>query len=157
MNLVPYRKRNGICKASPFSLIEDLQGDLNRFFDTSLLNLTRSPEDNFGTWLPNTDIHDASDKLVVKSDLPGLSKDDIEVEVKGNTLFIRGEKKLEEESKDHGYLRSERYFGQFERVLPLSEDIDANKVDAQYKDGVLTVTVAKREESKPKQVKVKVN
>lgn len=154
MNLVPYRKRN-LVRSGPLNLIEDLQSDLNRFFDSSLMNMSKEfTEEDFSNWLPHTDIHDNEDKLVVKSDLPGLEKDDIEVTVQGNTLFIKGEKKHEESIKDSGYIKSERYFGHFERAIPLSEDIDSSKVDAEYKNGVLTVNIGKKEEAKPKQVKV---
>lgn len=157
MNLVPYRKRGTISKLSPFSLVEDLQTDLNRFFDSSLLNMSKDfGESSIGSWLPSTDIHDLGDKLVVQTDLPGLNKDDIEVTVQGNTLFIRGEKKHEDKVQDAGFIRSERFFGQFERALPLTDDIDSSKVDAAYKNGVLTVTVAKREEAKPKQITVNI-
>jgi HSP20 family protein len=159
MNLVPYRKRGAVNKFSPFGLIEDLQSDLNRFFDSSLLNMSKdfSPvEASISNWLPHTDIHDSGDKLVVKTDLPGLDKNDIEVTVQGNTLFIRGEKKHEDNTQDIGYLKSERYFGQFERALPLTDDIDQGKIDASYKNGVLTVTIAKREEAKPKQITVNI-
>tara|TARA_B100001989_G_C24260413_1_gene326611 strand:- start:18 stop:494 length:477 start_codon:yes stop_codon:yes gene_type:complete len=157
MNLIPYNKRGTINRLSPFNLIGDLQTDLNRFFDSSLLNMSKSFEgDNIENWLPSIDIHDSGDKLVVQADLPGLKKEDIEVTVQGNTLFIRGEKKHDEKVQDAGYLRSERFFGQFERALPLSSDIDSSKVDAAYKDGVLTVSVAKKEEAKPKQITVNV-
>lgn len=156
MNLVPYKGRS-ISRLKPFNLIEDLQSDLNRFFDSSLLNLSRDfGESVTGNWLPSTDIHDSGDKIIIKADLPGLNKDDIEVTVQGNTLFIRGEKKHEEKVEDMGYLKSERFFGQFERALPLTDDIDASKIDASYKNGVLTVSIAKREEAKPKQITVNV-
>ncbi len=154
MNLVPYRKRGSVSNISPLNLIEDLQSDLNRFFDNSLWNLSKETSTN--TWLPNTDIHDTGDKLVVKTDLPGLERNDIDVTVQGKTLFIRGEKRHEDKVQDVGYIRSERFFGQFERALPLTDDIDASKVEASYKNGVLTVNIAKREEAKPKQIKVDV-
>ncbi|MDD9899263.1 MAG: Hsp20/alpha crystallin family protein [Candidatus Melainabacteria bacterium] len=156
MNLIPYKRRNGLSSASPFRLLEGLHTDLNTFFDSPLFGLSDDLDSKLGSWLPEVDIHDAGDKLVVKTDLPGLNKDDIEVEVQGNTLFISGEKKLEEEVEDQGYLKSERYFGQFQRALPLGDDIDSSKLDANYKDGVLTVSVAKREQAKTKQIKVKV-
>lgn len=157
MNLVPYKTKRAISNLSPFGIIEDLQSDLNRFFDSSLVNMSKGLEETHNaSWLPNTDIHDAGDKLVIKTDLPGLEKNDIEVTVQGKTLFIRGEKKHEDKVQDMGYLRSERYFGQFERALPLTEDIDQSKVDASYKNGVLTVTIAKREEAKAKQITVNI-
>lgn len=155
MSLIPYR-RNTALATSPFGLVEDLQNELNRFFDNSLLNLTRNNGLESGSWLPHTDIHDAGDKLIVKTDLPGLEKEDIDISVQGKTLFIKGEKKHEEKVQDMGYLKSERFFGQFERAIPLTEDIDSNKIDASYKNGVLTVTIPKSEEAKPKQIKVNI-
>ena len=159
MSLIPYRKTTTVKHASPLNLIEDLQSDLNRFFDSSLLNLTRGYDSSglpIGTWLPSTDIHDSVDKLVVTTDLPGVDKINIEVSVQGKTLFIKGEKKLESSTQDMGCLRSERFHGQFERALPLSEDIDASKIEANYQNGVLSVSIPKREEAKPKQIKVNV-
>jgi HSP20 family protein len=157
MNLIPYRRRSSVGRFSPFGLIEDLQTDLNRFFDSSLLNMSKDfSEHPAATWLPSTDIHDMEDKLLVQTDLPGLNKDDIEVSVQGNTLFIRGEKKHEDKVQDTGYIRSERFFGQFERALPLTDDIDSSKIDASYKNGVLTVAIAKKEEAKPKQITVNI-
>ena len=156
MNIMPYRK-NKLGQLRPLNLIEDLQTDLNRFFDSSLLNLSKDfSARNFVEWLPNTDIHDFKDKIVLKADLPGLDKEDIEVTVQGNTLFIRGEKKLEDKVEDGGFLRSERFFGQFERALPLTNDIDSSKINASYKNGVLTVIVAKNEEAQPKLITVDV-
>lgn len=158
MNLVPFKNNSRtITRIHPFNLIEDLQSDLNRFFDSSLMNLSRDiSEPNNNHWLPSTDIHDLADKLVIKSDLPGLDKNDIDVSIQGNTLFIRGEKKHEEKVQDSGFLRSERYFGHFERALPLSNDIDTTKIDAQYKNGVLSITIPKKEEARPKQISINI-
>ena len=158
MNLIPFKSNNRtISRIQPFSLIEDLQTDLNRFFDSSLMNLSRDlSESNNNHWLPSTDIHDLQDRLVIKTDLPGLEKNDIDVSIQGNTLFIRGEKKHEDKVQDSGFIRSERYFGHFERALPLSNDIETSKIDAQYKNGVLTVTIPKKEEAKPKQITVNI-
>ncbi len=155
MNLIPYRRKSNISRSSPLDLIEDLQSDLYRLFDSSLLNFPAN--DQFQkNWLPHTDIHDMKDKLVIKTDLPGMEKEDIEVSIEGNTLFIKGEKKHEEKVQDSGCLRSERFFGHFERSLPLTEDIDTSKVDASFKNGVLTLNIPKHEGAKPKQIKVKV-
>lgn len=158
MSLIPYKRKNTIIQSSPFNLIEDLQSDLNRFFNNSVMNLSQNAFEpgQLGNWLPTTDVHDDGDKLVVQSDMPGLEKKDMEVSIQGNTLFIRGEKKHHEEVKDMGYLRSERFFGQFERAIPLTEDINPEKIDASYNNGVLSVTIQKKEEAKPKQVKVNI-
>ncbi len=157
MNLIPYRKRRNISSLSPFSFIEDLQADLDSFFGNSLISYSPSNQGTLtSNWLPSTDIHDLGNQLLVKTDLPGIDKKDLDVSVEGNTLFIRGEKKHEEATKDFGHIRSERFFGSFERALPLTEDIDASKIDASYKDGVLTVTVPRKEEAKQKQIKVNI-
>lgn len=158
MSLIPYKRKPNLVRTSPFTWVGDLQSDLNRFFDDSLLDLAKSglPEDLSDDFYPDTDIYDSEDKLVVKTDLPGMSKEDIELSVQGNTLFIKGEKKHEEDIQDKGFIKSERFFGYFERALPLSKDIDPNKIDASFKDGVLSVEIAKKEEAKPKQITVKV-
>ncbi len=156
MSLIPLK--NKIVKSSigPYSLIEGLQDELNRFFDAPLTHFARDSDQAYTAWMPSTDVHDLGDKIVVKTDMPGMDKDDIEITVQGSTLYIKGEKKQEEKVQDHGCVRSERYFGRFERALPLGEEIDSSKVDATYKDGVLTVNITKKEESKPKQIKVNV-
>jgi HSP20 family protein len=157
MSLLPQRvfartKRSN----QPVSLLEDLQSDLNRFFDSSLFNLTKSPiwEGSLTDWIPSTDIFDAGDKVLIKMDLPGVEKKNIEVSVHGSSLSIRGEKKHEDKIQDMGCIRSERFIGQFERLIPLSNDLDAAKIDAAYENGVLTLTILKKEEVKAKQIKV---
>lgn len=150
MNLIPFRRRS----------IEDLQNDINSFFDDSLFNLTKSSDNQtlnrINNWFPETDIYDSGDKLVVKTDLPGLKKEDIDIRIQGNTLFIKGEKKHEDKVKDMGYLKAERFYGSFERALPLKEHVKADDIEAKYQDGVLTVLVPKKEEAVAKQIKINV-
>ena len=109
----------------------------------------------FEGWTPVLDIYEDKDKYVAKSELPGMKKEDIDVSLDGNTLTISGERKREEEKKEGDTYRSERYFGRFQRTVTLPAAVDANKIQAIYKDGVLTVTVPKTEEAKPKQIEVK--
>ena len=159
MSLIPYERTATVTRISPSSIIEGLQSDLNRFFDSSLFNLSRGYEGSgppLANWLPSTDIHDSGDKLLVTVDMPGVDRGNIDVTVQGRTLFIRGEKKCEQKTEDMGCLRSERFFGQFERTLPLTEDVDVAKIDANYRDGVLSISIPKREEAKPKQIKVNI-
>ncbi len=151
MNLIPYKNKKQL---SPFRLIEDLHSDLSNIFGETLPSIN-SLESN-SHWLPHTDIHDTGNELIFKIDIPGMNKKDIEVNIEGKTLIIRGEKKLEDEMQDKGFLRSERFFGYFERALALTDDVDSNKIKAEYKDGVLSLTIAKKEEAKPKQIKVEV-
>ena len=109
----------------------------------------------FEGWTPALDIYEDKDKYVAKGELPGMKKEDIDVSLDGNTLTISGERKREEEKKEGDTYRSERYFGRFQRTVTLPAAVDANKIQALYKDGVLTVTVPKTEEAKPKQIEVK--
>jgi HSP20 family protein len=106
---------------------------------------------------PAVDFFEDKDEIVVKAELPGMDKDNIEVNVTDHTLTIKGEKKKEEEVKEENYYRSERSYGSFFRALELPKDVHADKVKASFKNGVLEVRLPKTEEAKAKEVKVKVN
>lgn len=152
-----------ITKWDPISemalLSENINKIFNRFFDEGFLTPRKSIfRDEFfkGVWSPDVDIYENKDSIVVKADLPGVDKDKIHVEVKDNILTIRGERKEEKESKDQNVYRVERRFGEFYRSFTLPEKVDASKIKAKYKDGILEVTLPKPEESKGKEVKVEV-
>ncbi|MGD9014493.1 MAG: Hsp20/alpha crystallin family protein [Candidatus Omnitrophota bacterium] len=108
-------------------------------------------------WAPAVDIYDNKSNLVIKADLPGMTQKDIDVSVEDDVLRIKGEKKKEHEEKRDNYFRLERSYGYFERSFALPSNVDATKVKAAYKDGVLELTLPKKEEAKPKQIKVDVN
>jgi len=107
--------------------------------------------------VPRVDLFEEKDDIVIKAELPGMEKDNIEVNLTDHTLTIKGEKKKEEEIKEEKYYRSERSFGSFMRVIELPRDVQADKVKAAFKNGVLEVRVPKTEEAKAKEVKVKVD
>lgn len=155
MALVPSRRDNWLL--DPFSEMESLQKEMNRLFDVSL---SRHPWGDptllGGQWAPAVDVYDSKDDILVKADLPGLKKDEIEVSVHDNNLIIKGEKKKEAEVKEKEYFRTERFTGSFFRSIPLPAPVDTQKVDAKYQDGVLQITLPKREEAKPKQIKIDV-
>ncbi len=109
-----------------------------------------------GVWSPRVDILQADDKIVVKADLPGLSKEDLDISVVDHHLTIKGERKHEEEVKEEDFHRTERVYGTFERSFELPATVHAEKIEASYKDGVLEVTLPKKPEAKPKQIAVKV-
>jgi len=110
-----------------------------------------------GAWMPPVDIYSTGEQaLVLKAEIPGMNKDEIEITVENFTLTIRGEKKTEETVKNDQFHRVERSYGTFTRSFALPQTVDANKVEAAYKDGVLTITLPQREEAKPKQIKVNV-
>jgi HSP20 family protein len=116
------------------------------------------PEESWSitTWTPSCDIYETDNEIVVKAELPEVKKENIYVGLENNMLTIRGERKFEEETKKENYHRVERSYGEFMRSFMLPSFADPNKINAEYKDGVLRVTIAKREETKPKQVEVKV-
>src|SRR5204862_5772928 len=100
-------------------------------------------------WVPAMDLVETDDHLVLRSDLPGLSKDDVNIEVKDGVLTVSGERKAEHEEKAGGFYRVERAFGGFSRSLSLPQDVDANSIAAEFTDGVLEIRIPKPEERKP--------
>ena len=131
-----------------------LRREIDRLFEEPFSFLAPSTS-FFEGWTPAVDIYEDNDKYVVKVELPGIKNEDIDVSLDDNTLTISGERKQEEEKKEGDTYRSERYFGRFQRSVTLPARVDANNIEAIYKDGVLTITVPKTEEAKPKQIEVK--
>ena len=150
-------RRNHDLTLTPFTDLETLQREMNRLFDFSL---SRPGYDDTsllgGQWAPLVDIYDSKDNLVVKADLPGLSKDDIQVAIQENILTISGEKKQELNVSENEYLRTERFYGSFHRAITLPTEVDRTKVQANFKDGVLELILPKKEEAKPQQIKIDV-
>lgn len=137
----------------PFDLVTDLQGDINRLFTTSL---KRGYPGNLGDFFPNLEIQEDDSSYTLHVDAPGLERKDLDISVTGNIVTIKGERKAEERKKEKGYFYSERRYGAFQRSLELPTEVDAEKIVANYKDGVLEVIVPKSEKAKPKQIKVDV-
>jgi HSP20 family protein len=133
-----------------------LRDQVNRLFED---NFTRdnSGHADLATWAPSVDIYETENELVVKADLPDLQDKDIDVRVANNTLTIRGERKFEKDVKEDNYLRIERAYGSFSRSFSLPNTVSSENIRADYHNGVLTMRMAKREESKPKQVKISVS
>ena len=109
------------------------------------------------TWAPPVDIYEDGESLVLKAELPGFNPDDVEIRVEDNTLYLKGERKFDKEVKEQNYHRVERSYGTFTRTFSLPNSVDADKVAANYKDGVLTLTMPKKEEAKPKTIKINVS
>ena len=140
----------------PFKEFAHMQDRLNRAFSDAY---GRSDEGLFssGSWLPPVDIYQNGEhELVLKAELPDMARENIDVTVVDGTLTIKGEKKLSSEVKEEQFHRVERRYGTFSRSFSLPPTVDAGKVGAEYKNGVLTVKLPMREESKPRQVKVNV-
>lgn len=137
----------------PFTGLAEIQDEMNRLFDTSL----RRHGGFDSAFHPATVAVVEKDNVIVKADLPGLTKDDVTVTLQDNYLTIKGEKKSEFEQKDANHFLSERSYGSFTRTIELPVAVDAKRIEARFKDGVLEVTLPKTEDAKPKQIEVKVN
>jgi HSP20 family protein len=129
-----------------FGRLSSLQDELQRLFESPLTH-----------WAPTLDVYEDKDSYVVHTELPGLKREDIDVSLQDGVLVISGERKSEEKRTEGEIRRQERFYGKFQRTLTLPSPVAADKVKALYKDGVLTVTVPKAEEAKPKKIDVSVN
>jgi HSP20 family protein len=139
-----------------FGRLSDLRDEIDRLFEAPLGELGRTAS-VFGGWTPAIDIYEDKENVVVKAELAGMKKEEIEVTLHEDTLSIAGERKTEKKVDEAGLYRSERYVGRFQRAVTLPTPVDGAKVKAEYKDGVLTVTLPKTEEAKPKQIDVAVS
>jgi len=135
--------------------LSDLRNEIDRLFESPLTELTRSSNLLSG-WTPALDVYEDKDNFTVKAELPGMKKEDIEVSLHDGSLSISGERKSETKHEDAEVYRAERFFGRFQRTVTLPNAVAADKVKAAYKDGVLTITLPKTEEAKPKQIDVSI-
>ena len=136
----------------PFRNVSDIQGEVNRLFDTLLGRPMTGPRGR--AWLPPVDMHETKDDLVLNVELPGVSEKDVTVSITGDLLSIKGERRWNDEAKDRQYLHTERVYGQFERLVQLPMAVQADKVKASYRDGVLQITLPKAEEFKPREIEI---
>jgi len=142
-----------IIKYTPFTDFEAFPTGL-RLFQDSVNRLFSEP--NGRPWVPAVDIQETDHELIVKADVPDVEMKDIDVRMENGTLTLRGERKFEAKKTEGGWHRLERSYGAFERVFTLPDTVDAEGVKADYKNGVLTVTLPKNEIAKPRQIKVEV-
>ena len=142
--------------SDPFREFAQLQDRINRVF-TDTYGQSDDGLTTSGTWVPPVDIYQNGDhEVVLKAELPDMTREDIDITVDNGTLTIKGEKKLSSEVKEEQFHRIERRYGAFSRSFSLPQTVDAGKVGAEYKNGVLTVRLPLREEAKPRQIKVDV-
>lgn len=138
----------------PFRELVSMRDDMDRLFET-FFGSGQGDLENY--WRPAIDIEESNGNLMVRAELPGMTKDDITVSVQDDMLTISGERTRENEKKDKTVHRIERCYGQFRRMIRLPATVDADKVKATYRDGVLHVTLPKPESLKPKNIDVEVN
>ncbi len=143
-----------LSRFEPFRRASTLQDQINRLFNDVFER--PSDESNLTSWAPAVDIFETEHELVVKADLPDIEPKDLDIRVENNILSIRGERKFESKVSQDKYLRVERAYGSFSRSFSLANTVNSEAIKADYQNGVLTLTVPKREEAKPKQIRVNV-
>ncbi len=139
-----------------FGRLTDLRDEIDRLFETPLMALSRSNQ-WFSGWNPALDLHEDKDNLYVRVELPGMKKESINLSLHDNTLSISGERLHEKKHEESEIYRSERYYGRFQRTVGLPVMVEPDKVKAQYRDGILSITLPKSEEAKPKHIDVNVS
>jgi len=144
-----------IARWEPFRGVTTLQDQINRLFHDAFDRT--GEQSNLSAWAPAVDIYESEQELVVKADLPDIDPKGLDIRVENNLLTIRGERKFEKKVSEENYLRVERSFGSFARSFTLANTVDTDAIKAEYQNGVLTLSIPKREEAKPKQIKVNVN
>ena len=150
---------NALTRWNPFKDLDELESPLSTFFVRTPLRRQNGEQESMtiAEWSPLVDITEDEKEYLIKTELPEVKKDDVKVTVENGVLTITGERQFEKEEKGRKYHRVERAYGNFVRSFTLPDDADANKVNAEFKDGVLKVHVAKSEAAKPKHIEVKVN
>jgi HSP20 family protein len=135
-----------------------MQERMNKLFEDVMKSPYRSDEGlSTPSWAPAVDIYETDKEIVMKAELPEMQEKDIEIKVEDNILILSGERRMEKEVKEENYHRIERAYGSFNRSFTLPRTVDRDNIKASYKDGVLKVLLPKKEEVKPKQIKIDVN
>jgi HSP20 family protein len=143
-----------IVRWEPLREFSTLQNEMNRLFNTVFDAPSPGNGGTMRRWMPAMDLVESGDHFVLRADLPGLSEEDVKIELEDTTLTISGERAAEHESKDEGYYRLERAFGSFSRTLQLPKGIDPEAVAASFDRGVLEVRIPKPEERKPRRIEI---
>jgi HSP20 family protein len=143
-----------IIRWDPFRDLVTLREKMNRLFEDTLPYRGEEKELIASSWTPAVDIYEKENALVLTTELPGLDEKDIEIKIEDNSLTLKGERKFEKETKEDDYHRIERCYGSFSRSFTLPRYIDEDKINAEYENGVLKITMPKKAELKAKKVKV---
>lgn len=146
-----------IVRWEPFRNMVTLQDRINRMFDDVFSRAGEHEEEAvIADWRPSVDIYDNATAIVIKTEIPGVAKEDVSVEVRENVLILKGERKIEKEEAEGTYYRKERLYGKFQRSFTLPVETEAEKIKASFKDGVLVLEIPKPEEKKPKQIAINI-
>ncbi|MCS6874533.1 MAG: Hsp20/alpha crystallin family protein [Pyrinomonadaceae bacterium] len=143
-----------LIKYDPIREIRNLQEEMNRLF-ASAFSRTFDDELMSGAWTPNVDIYENKDQVVLEAELPGMKPEDVNISIENNVLTIQGERKFEKKEESDNYHRIERRYGSFTRSFTLPPTVDTERINAEFDNGVLRLTMAKREEAKPRRIEIK--
>ncbi len=151
-----------VVKWSPLKELEDMRRDMDRLFEEFFTPAPRrrrwsGKQDGGGIVVPGIDMYDRKNEIVINAELPGVNKEDIDLSITKDTVTLKGEVKKEEEIKEEDYYASERNYGAFARTIALPVEVDSEKAKASFKNGILELVIPKREESKPKEIKIEVS
>ena len=141
----------------PHRRFRPFHNNVDRFINEFGWGLQPAEELDDTTWTAKVDIYETETSYVLNAELPGLTKEEINIDVNDNTLTLKGEKKFEEKVEKDNYVRVERSYGNFARSFVLSDDVNTEGITANYNEGVLELTLPKKEEAKPKEIKVEIN
>lgn len=143
-----------VVRWDPFRDLSMLQDRMNRLFDDAGRGWQHDEPSSTTTWSPAVDIFETEDEIVVKAELPGMVRQNITLHLEKNVLTLKGERRFEKETKDENYHRIERSYGGFSRAFSIPAAVDEEKIRADYKDGVLKIVLPKKEQAKPKQIRI---
>lgn len=156
MAITRWNPERGVSSWSPFRDLVNMEREIGRVFN-GLFPEYDAENAVMAQWAPRVDVSESKDAYLIKAELPGVSKNDVKITLHDNVLTIKGEKKEEKEEKDVNVHRIERSYGVFERAFSLPLTVKSEKIDASFKDGVLSIILPKAEEAKPKEIEVKVS
>jgi len=144
-----------LVKWNPWREMSAMPDSLDRLFDDPFFRLGRMAEDSgLGMWNPAVDLYEKDDYVMIKAELPGVDKNDINIDLKDRLLTLSGERTHEKETNEENYYRRERSYGKFQRTFTLPADVDSDQIKAEFKDGVLQIEIPKPEEKKAKKVTI---
>jgi len=144
-----------LVKWNPWREMSAMPDRLDRFLDDPFFRLGRMAEDSgLGMWNPAVDLYEKDDYFMIKAELPGVDKNDINIDLKDRLLTLSGERTHDKEVNEENYYRRERSYGKFQRTFTLPADVDSNQIKAEFKDGVLQIEIPKPEEKKAKKVTI---
>lgn len=138
----------------PFKDLITMREIMNSLFEEAFTSRGEEKDLIAGTWTPSVDIYETENDIVLTSEVPGIDEKDIEIKIENNTLTLKGERKFEKEAKEENYHRIERSYGSFYRSFTLPNYINQDKINAEYENGALKITMPKKTELKPKKVKI---